>query len=134
MAIKQQFYGFSTQNSDKTGVRTLYGIDLINVDLMHAFNTRIGERIMRPDHGCRLWDYVGEPLTDFTRELIIQEVTRICEADSRVVVINIQIFEKDHGFRIEPTLSYQPDNVIATFSADFQRNESIYFDGANSNF
>jgi phage baseplate assembly protein W len=128
--LKRYFVGFSTQNSDKTGVRTLYDIDLINIDLMTAFQTRVGERLMRPDYGCRLWDYLMEPFTDMMRDQIISEAVRICALDSRLVLINAQVFEFDHGFRIEIDLQYLPWLVFDTFSATFQQNDQLYF-GSN---
>jgi phage baseplate assembly protein W len=130
--LQRYFFGFSTQNSSKTGVRTLYDIDLINVDLMNAFQTRVGERVMRPDYGCKLWDYLMEPFTEAMRDMIIVEAIRICELDSRLTIVNIQVFEYEQGFRIEITLNYQPWNVIDTFTTSFQRDDLVYF-GANSN-
>src|SRR5437868_6908569 len=121
--LQRYFIGFSTQNSALTGVRTLYDIDLINCDLMTAFQTRLGERVMRPDFGCRLWDYLMEPLTDLNRQGIGDEVTRVCELDQRCITRQIQIYDLEQGFRIEVLLEYQPWRVIGTFSADFIRDE-----------
>jgi len=125
--LKRYFTGFSTQNSTQTGKTTLYDIDLINIDLMTAFQTRIGERVMRPDWGCRLWDYVMEPLTTPNVNAIIAEAIRICETDSRLTFMGCQVFEQDSGFRIELTLQYKPWLVISNFSATFENNDMIYF-------
>lgn len=125
--LKRYFIGYSTLYSSVTGVRTLYDIDLINVDLMTAFNTRVGERVMRPDYGCKLWDYLMEPMTPILADLIITEATRICNLDSRVVPQAIVPLELDQGFRIEATLMYLPWNVTATFSATFELADTTYF-------
>lgn len=130
---KRYFVGFSTQNSTKTGVSTLYDIDLINADLMAAFQTRVGERVMRPDYGCKLWNYLMEPSSQYLAELIILEATRICELDTRCSVMNVQIAEADQGFRIEVLLAYQPWNVIGTFTASFQKEDLVYYGASNSN-
>jgi phage baseplate assembly protein W len=130
--LKRFFVGFSTQNSAKTGIRTLYDIDLINVDLMSAFQTRVGERVMRPDYGCKLWDYLMEPLTDVLRTDIIAEVIRICQLDSRCVVIDTQVFEQDQGFKVSMTLQYLPWLVIDTFIITFNQSDLTYFGSASS--
>jgi phage baseplate assembly protein W len=127
--LKRYFIGFSTQNSATTGVRTLYDIALVNVDLMTAFQTRVGERVMRPDWGCKLWDYVMEPLTPTLREQIINEAIRICSLDTRLVMDSVQVYELDQGFRIDIQLEYLPWRVINTFTATFENNEQIYFQG-----
>jgi len=128
-ALKRYFIGFSTQDSATTGVRTLYDIALVNVDLMTAFQTRVGERVMRPDYGCKLWDYLMEPLTANMRQQIIDEAIRICSLDQRLVMDTVQVFEFEQGFRIEITLQYLPWRVIDTFSVTFERDEKTYFQG-----
>jgi phage baseplate assembly protein W len=127
--LTRYFIGFSTQNSLRTGVRTLYDIDLINVDLANAFNTRVGERVMRPDYGCKLWDYLMEPMTPIMNDKIIQEAIRICNLDTRLVMQNVQIFTVEQGFSIQITLQYLPWLVIAVFTANFETQNTVYFTG-----
>jgi phage baseplate assembly protein W len=127
--LPRYFYGFSTLSSGTTGIRTLYDIDLINVDLMNSFNTLIGERVMRPDWGCALWNYVMEPLTAVNTEAIIAETTRIIHLDSRCVVLSVQVLKLMYGFRIECVLKYLPWNQIATFAQTFEANNTKYFSG-----
>lgn len=125
--LKRYFVGFSTQNALTTGVRTYYDIDLINIDLMTAFNTRVGERVMRPEYGCKLWDYVMEPMTAMTSDLIIQEATRICELDTRLKVQTVNVYQADQGFTIAITLQYLPWMVVSTFTATFESENSVYY-------
>lgn len=127
--LQRYFIGYSTQNSADTGVRTLYDIALVNVDLMAAFQTRVGERVMRPDYGCKLFDYVMEQLTPTMRQMIINEALRICSLDSRLIMHNAQVFDLDQGFRIEITLEYLPWRVIQTFTMTFETSEQAYFQG-----
>jgi phage baseplate assembly protein W len=126
--LKRYFIGFSTQNSAITGVRTLYDVALVNCDLMTAFQTRVGERVLRPDYGCKLWDYLMEPFS-MVRQQIVDESLRICALDSRLEMQTIQVYELDHGFRIEVTLEYLPWRVVDTFTATFERDEQTYFQG-----
>lgn len=131
--FKRYFFGFSTQNSSLTGIRTLYDVDLINVDLMTSFMTRVGERVMRPDWGCKLWDYLMEPWTATLSQDIINETNRICSLDSRLVIINCQVFPQQFGFQINMTLQYLPLLVIRTFTVTFNQSEDIYFGFADAN-
>ncbi len=128
--IPRYFVGFSTQNSARTGVSTFYDIDLVNIDLMTSFMTRVGERVMRPDWGCKLWDYLMEPFTTMLQQQIISETQRICNLDTRTQFINMQIYQLDHGFRIDVLLNYVPWNVTSNFSVNFENNELVYFSGA----
>lgn len=130
--ITRYFVGFSTQDSAQTGVRQIYDIKLINVDLMTSFMTRVGERLGRPDWGCHLWEMVWEQLTPVLREQIIDEVVRIVSLDPRLELDNVQIFELGSGFRIECTLTYLPWRVIDTFTATFEQNDRAYYEGAAS--
>lgn len=125
--LKRYFVGFSTQTSQIDGVRSIYDINLINIDLANAFNTRVGERVMRPDYGCKLWDYLMEPLTSALQEDIIQEAIRICNLDSRLVMQNTQVFQSMYGFSISITLQYLPWLVVGTFTATFENAEATYF-------
>lgn len=128
--LKRYFIGFSTQNSITDNIRSLYDIDLINVDLANAFNTRVGERVMRPDYGCKLWDYLMEPMTPALRDLIVIEAVRICNLDSRVVMQSNTVYQLDVGFRIDILLSYLPWQVISTFTATFENADMVFFTGS----
>lgn len=132
--IRRYFVGFSTQNSARTGIRTLYDIDLVNIDLTTAFMTRVGERVMRPDWGCKLWDWLMEPFTQLLVDEITTEVLRICSLDSRLSVVNevVQITPINLGYTIAMTLVYQPWLVSGTFTQTFVQSDMAYY-GENSN-
>lgn len=119
------FRGFSSINADRTGESTLFDIALINRDLLNHFNTRIGERVMRPEWGCLLWDFHFESLTSLLRDQIIAEVVRICEADSRLAVLDTQVFDYQNGIRVEMTLDYRPFNVVNSFTLDFENRQGV---------
>ena len=94
--------------------------------------TRVGERVMRPDWGCKIWDYFMEQMTDALRDLIVNEAERICNLDSRLIVQNVNVFQQDNGIRIEIMLMYQPYNVVKSFYVNFINTENTYFSGTNS--
>lgn len=115
------FTGFSTASASLTKDWTLYDIELIKRDLYNHFNTRVGERVMMPKFGCRIWDYLMEPNSPAMRDLIAQEATRICEEDTRLSVQNVNVYSMGNGIRVEITLFYVPFQVSDTFVADFNQ-------------
>lgn len=118
------FVGYSTVNAETNPNTSLYDINLITQDLYFAFHTRIGERVMRPDFGCAIWDYFMEQLTPALRDAIVTEAIRVCHLDSRVIVQNVDVYQLGQGVRVEITLLYQPWNVINSFYVNFENSEN----------
>lgn len=124
------FSGFSTIDTVETGNYRLYDIALIHCDLLNHFHTRIGERVMRPEWGCAIWDYLMEPMTVTVRDLIVADAKRVCESDDRVSVENIAVVELDNGIRIDLALLYRPLAVVGTFSINFEKRETARLSGS----
>lgn len=118
------FKGFSTIGVERSRSWLLTDIELIKRDLYNHFYTRMGERVMRPDFGCKIWDYLMDQPTPKVRQDIINEVLRVCAADTRVENLNTLIIDLPKGIRIEITLNYIGMNVIDTFFMDFQAQQS----------
>jgi phage baseplate assembly protein W len=127
------FVGFSTISGDSGGNYTLYDIDLVNQDLYIAFNTMVGERVMRPDQGCAIWDYLDEQFTDVMQQQIVAEAIRICQQDTRLAVNNVSVTTLDNGISVAINLTYIPWNVMGTFTTDFNNSESALWSDAGSN-
>jgi phage baseplate assembly protein W len=126
------FTGFSTISGDAGGDFILHDIDLVNQDLYIAFNTRIGERVMRPTEGCAIWDYLNEQFTAVLQEQIVAEAIRICQADSRLSVINVNVVTQQYGITLEIYLNYLPWNASGTFTTDFNsRQTALWSDTEN---
>jgi phage baseplate assembly protein W len=127
------FTGFSTVSGDSGGDYILHDIDLVNQDLYLAFNTMIGERVMRPTEGCAIWDYLDEQFTSVIKEQIVAEAIRICQADTRLLVSNVNVITMDNGIRVEILLVYQPWNAVGTFTTDFNNRETARWADTGSN-
>lgn len=132
LQTKFVFVGFSTQNSDQTLNSVLYDVDLINADLTNAFQTRVGERVMRPDWGCKIWDLFMNPGDTATISAIIAEAQRIVATDTRLVQQSIDIYQSTNSLTVKLQLQYLPFNVIGTFLATFNNNQTAYFSGQTS--
>ena len=68
------FRGFSTSGNEFATV-THTDFELVKRDLMNNLNVRKGERLMRPNFGCVIWDMLFEPFTDDLKQLIIEYVS-----------------------------------------------------------
>ncbi len=55
MALRGTNIGFSTYGK-RTPPYTEEGIELAKQDLLYAFQTRLGERVMRPNFGTIIFD------------------------------------------------------------------------------
>jgi phage baseplate assembly protein W len=100
----EHFYkGFSSAVSSGMNSR-LYDLELVKQDLINHFNTRKGSRVMNPNFGCIIWDLLMEPLTEEVTEALRTDITRICNSDSRVTPLQIDLFEYDSGYILEISL------------------------------
>lgn len=122
--MKATFTGFSTVGSTAAENFKLHDLALIRQDLLNHFHTVIGERVMRPEYGCRIWDWLMEPFTATLRGMVVAEATRICESDPRVSVVSVQATSLDHAIRVELTLNYIPFDSVDQFIIDFENRQS----------
>lgn len=118
--VLKLFRGFSTVDRNHKNNK-LFDIDLIKRDLLNQFHTRKGERVMYPDYGSIIWDMLFEPYTEYARDLIIDDATRIINSDSRVELQNLQVLNYDHGIQLQIDLFYVPFNAVGTFDIEFDR-------------
>lgn len=118
------FVGFSTA-TPASGRRSwvLYDLELIKRDLYNHFYTRIGERVMRPEFGSRLWEFVMEPNIDTVRGLIISEVERVVNLDNRLEPRKTTLYSSDHTVVVQMELLYRPTKSIENFSLEFDKRQ-----------
>jgi phage baseplate assembly protein W len=112
------FIGFNTINQNKKF--TLTDFDLIQRDLLNAFNIRQGELPGRPGYGTVLWDYIFENQVEQLQQQIRDEVQRVAGGDPRLFISDIQVFPQDNGMLIQLELTVNP-------TTDAER-LSIFFD------
>jgi phage baseplate assembly protein W len=115
------FYkGFSSINNNNKG-SVLYDFSLIQQDIINTFNTRKGERLMRPDFGSIVWDLLMEPLTEDIRQLLTDDITSICNSDPRVIPTQIDLTEYDQGYLLELTLQLVGTDQSANLALSFDQ-------------
>lgn len=122
------FIGFSTVGK----VRPPYqvnDIDLVKVDLMNHFYTRKGERVMLPEFGSIIHDYVMDPLDEYTVGIVVDDVKNVIGSDPRVQLNSdddIKVIQLHNGIRIEVLLTFlpyqTPERLIAIFTQENSSN------------
>ena len=115
------FVGFSTVNRHKPPY-VVTDIDLVKIDLLNAFNTRRGERAMRPDFGTDIHNLIMDPLDELTIGTIVQQAKEVISGEPRVnLVSQILVTERDYGIRMEIELIFLPQNITEIMFLDFEK-------------
>jgi phage baseplate assembly protein W len=115
MATTITYKGFSTTSPSNT----LYDLEIGKADLMNHFMTRKGERVMAPQFGSIIWDFIFDPLTLDLMELIKQDCIDIVNADPRFGVQSVNLSEIEHGILLEMELIYYPQDLVDVLAITF---------------
>lgn len=115
------YRGFSSV--ENTGINTgLFDIKLVEQDLLNQFNTRLGERRMRPNYGSVIHDLLFDLSDSRTESLIVQDAERIILGDPRVQLLDmISVLDLDqYSIRLEIKLKVLEFDMIINFAAIFE--------------
>tara|TARA_B100000085_G_scaffold281360_1_gene307790 strand:+ start:1696 stop:2121 length:426 start_codon:yes stop_codon:yes gene_type:complete len=126
------FRGFSTSGNEFANV-TFTDFELVKRDLMNNLNVRKGERIMRPDFGCVIWDMLFEPFTDDAHATIVDNIVEIGEADPRLEVLEVVPSSYEQGIQVSMTLRYIPADITEQLLYDFNQEAHSVLGGSISN-
>jgi phage baseplate assembly protein W len=117
------YRGFSSNNPNaRNGV--LYDADIIKQDIYNHFMTAKGERVMMPEFGSIIWDYLYEPLDETNKQIIEEDAKDIIGQDPRVTLIKLDVNSFDHGIIINVTLKILPQDMTTTMSINFNINRA----------
>ena len=114
------YKGFSTVNNN-FGSSKLTDTDLIKRDLLNHFAIRKGEKLMNGEFGTSLRDLIMDPLTEETKQLIIEEVNTVINSDPRVRPEEVTLDEYENGLQIQIVLRYVIDNQVENLQVRFDR-------------
>ena len=118
MANAPNFIGFSTINKKKPPY-TLTDFELVKIDLLNHFNTRKGERVMLPEFGTIIYNLLMDPLDDITKNLIMEDATRIIDEEPRVRLDTMKLSELNSVVLLETQLTYLPNGVTEELAIQF---------------
>jgi hypothetical protein len=110
------FKGMSTAGSVKT---YLTDYQLVRQDFLNTLNTRRGQRLMRPEFGCSIWDYIYAPFDEATKDAVFSEVKRVASLDPRLQLVGIEMQDIDDGIQIFVELKYIDTDIIDRLLIDF---------------
>lgn len=102
VATSNTFVGYSFN----TGLAPLYNIECVNQDLLNQINTRKGELPMNATFGCIVWDLLFELKSPDIITEITNDLTRIFNADPRVILQQLVINDIPNGYAGYATLFY----------------------------
>ena len=114
------YRGYSTIGNTFKGVR-INDQELIKRDLLNHFAIRKGEKLMNPEFGSTINDLLMEPLTEDTKNIVIEEVTNIVNADPRINAEQITLDEYENGIYVEAVIRYATTNEEETLRINFDR-------------
>lgn len=114
------FIGYNTINQYRD--YTLTDFDLIKRDLLNALTIRQGESLMRPLNGTSIWNYIFEPQSPETINLIETEMQRVIGNDPRINVGSIAVYSQENGVLIELEVETVTGVGVETLIIQFDEN------------
>jgi hypothetical protein len=120
MVLREQNVGFSTVGKREPPFR-LVDLELAKADLMNAFMTQRGERVMRPDFGSIIHELLFEPFDDETKQAVTEDAIAIIRQDPRFTAVSIEVNELEHTLRLDISLNYLPLDTISSLVVEFDR-------------
>lgn len=120
MATRETNIGFSTFDK-KSPPFSLEGFELAKQDLLYAFMTKRGERVMRPEFGTIIFDLLFEPFDADLQDAVGEDARRIISQDPRLELVRLETRELEHTLRLDIVLNYVPLDVVDTLTVEYDR-------------
>lgn len=98
------YKGFSSA-AGKIDTR-LTDVELIKADLANSLNIRRGEVRGRPRLGTRIFDMIGQPLNNYTRAIVEEDVRAAIGFDPRVQIRKMEIDSSVDSITVRALLYY----------------------------
>jgi phage baseplate assembly protein W len=120
------YIGFNTINQNKKF--TLVDFDLIQRDLLNAFNIRQGELPGRPAYGSTIWNYLFENQVEQLQQQIRDEAQRVVGGDPRLFLNDVQVYPQENGIliQLQVTVVNTTDAKILSVFFDEQQRSASY--------
>jgi len=116
---KPYFVGFNTVGQPAPPY-SLTNIELVKRDINNHFATPKGSRVMLPNFGTSIYDYLFDPFDEYTKNIIIEDAVNVIKSDPRVELVSIDVYQEEQALNVVMVLLFQPesitDNMFVTFS------------------
>jgi phage baseplate assembly protein W len=118
--------GFNTIGKTKAPFTTT-GADTVLRDLQNELYTKKGERAMRPNFGCIIWDLLMDPADSNVEKLAKEDIQRILKKDPRVGEKEVKVLVLDNSISAEVIIDVIPFGSVETLYLTYtqQINEGI---------
>lgn len=88
---------------------------------MNTFQTRRGERVMRPNYGTIIYDLLMDPMDEITEEAVVEDVRNILRGEPRVEIVDIELRVMEEVLRIDVVLNFAPHNIVEKLFIEYDR-------------
>jgi phage baseplate assembly protein W len=78
---------------------------------------------MNGNFGTSLQDLIMEPLTEQTKNAIIQEINTVIKSDPRITPRSILVDEYQYGLQVEMSITYSNNNQTENLLIRFNRTD-----------
>lgn len=116
---KPYFVGFNTVGQPSPPY-SLTNIDIVKRDINNHFATPMGSRVMLPNFGTRIFEYLFDPFDEYTKNAIIEDAVRVVNSEPRVELVSVDVYQEDQALNIIMVLLFKPesitDNLFVSFS------------------
>lgn len=120
---KELFKGFTTYRRSKKF--TAVDFELVKQDVFNHFSMRRGEKLMRPEFGCKIWEYLFEAFDSNLVEAVEEECRRVCETDPRIRLENVRVEVYDQGLLVQLSMVFTPLNLVDELYLKFDRDNQL---------
>ena len=115
------YRGFASNNPNARN-SVLYDADIIKQDILNHFMTAKGERVMLPNFGSVIWEYIYEPLDEQTKEAIEIDAEDIISQDPRAEIVSMDVKGFENGIVLDLELMILPQNQVERMAIEFNIN------------
>lgn len=123
---KPYFVGFNTVDRLQPPY-SLTNIDIVKRDINNQFATPMGSRLMLPDFGSRIFDFLFDPFDEYTKNAIIEDAVRVVQSDPRVELTSIDVFQEDQALTIVMVLLFKPESITDSMYVTFSLKDKESF-------
>lgn len=113
------FVGFNTVGQPNPPY-SLTNIDIVKRDILNQFSTPMGSRVMLPNFGTNIYNYLFDPFDEYTKGAIIEDAVRVVQSDPRVQFVSIDVYQSEQALTVALVLLFVPesitDNLFVSFS------------------
>jgi phage baseplate assembly protein W len=120
-----KYKGFSTVSSDSQKKFVLVNHKLIIQDLLNAIYTPRGSRVMQPNFGCIVWEYLFDNLEQSQIQDIATNITGIINNDPRISLNSLDITPYENILTITISIQFLDTNEIETLILNLSNETTV---------